>query len=148
MARSKATKTEQELINAVMFEIDSHKPEIVNNLFPRCSDDYRLEWYNRDVFGFWCHMDGGNRRRVIELAKDRYAVGETSPDREAEKDAESARFFRVQAAKYRRAMTKAREILEQVERDIVHGGSMPAPTSGYHAMIQHALKLIEEAQTS
>jgi hypothetical protein len=114
MAHSKTTKTEREMTNAVMFMIDAHKPEIVDALFAPCSDDYRAEWYRRDVFAFWCHLDNGNRSRLIALAKDHYAVGQDDPERAAEKAEASVAFFRAEAARLRRELA---DLVEAVESE-------------------------------
>ena len=58
------------IITGVMFALDAHKAELVNLLFPGCSEGYAQEWYERDPFAFWCHLDLRNRARVVRFAID------------------------------------------------------------------------------
>ncbi len=53
--------------------IDGSKFEIIERLFLNTSEGYKSEWYNRDVFGFWCHLDFGNRNAVVEMAIEHYS---------------------------------------------------------------------------
>jgi hypothetical protein len=51
-----------------------------------------------------------------------------------------------QSRRYQRAAENARQALEEVERSITAGAPMPEASSGFHAMVRHALALIKEAQ--
>jgi hypothetical protein len=60
-------------ITSVLHFLGNQKRRAIDGLFSGATEGYRAEWQDRDPFAFWCNLDLGNRRRLIELATDFYA---------------------------------------------------------------------------
>jgi len=61
------------VVNDVIFYLENNREVATQRLFPGASDDTQDTWRKRSVVEFWKWLDKERKRRLIEIAVERYA---------------------------------------------------------------------------
>ncbi len=67
--------TPDQLVGTVtntIYYLHHHKPEIIHALFSNATRGYQEKWTELDAFSFWAGLDQGNRKRVVDMAREEY----------------------------------------------------------------------------
>ena len=59
-------------VDSVIRFIEGHKEQAIDRLFNGAVESYKDEWRERNVFGFWTHLDHEHARLLVDMAVEFY----------------------------------------------------------------------------